>query len=192
MNRCSFLSSLFHAPVPRIAIILLIALACSIPAICGEIHDAAKAGDLAKVKVLLTENPELVSSKWYGRMPLHEAAVNGHKDVVELLLAKGADVNAKDRNGNMTPLHWGVWSYKKDVVELLLANGADVKARNNNGLTPLHMAAQRGLKDIAELLLAKGAEVTASNNNGETPLHMAAQRGRKDMAELLRQHGGHE
>jgi len=83
-----FLNQLIHSSIPRISIVMLIALACSIPAFCGEIHDAAKAGDLAKVKALLKENPELISSKsTEGFAPLHWAAGKGHKDRVELLLA---------------------------------------------------------------------------------------------------------
>ena len=63
----------------------------------GEIHDAAAKGDLRKVKALLKEHPELVSAKegGLGWTPLHVAAYGGHKDVVELLLDKGADVKPK-------------------------------------------------------------------------------------------------
>ena len=73
----------------RLTIILLIILAWSIPAICGEIHDAAIVGDLEKVKALLKENPELVSSKGNdGKTPLHWTVRHGHRKVAELLLKK--------------------------------------------------------------------------------------------------------
>jgi TonB family protein len=185
MKTRAFLSRLSHSSISFLAIVTLIALACSIQGFCGEIHNAARRGDLQKVKSLLTENPELISSKWYGSMPLHEAAANGHKDVVELLLAKGADVNAKDRNASATPLFWGVWSGNKDVVVLLLANNANANAKNENGWTPLHKAAQCGRKDMAELLLVKGADVNTKDNKGETPLHQAAAHSSKEVAELL-------
>jgi ankyrin repeat protein len=97
----------------------LIMLACRIPAFCGEIHDAAKAGDLAKVKALLKDYPELVSSKDNVNItPLHWAAQFGHKGLVELLLAHGTDVNAKDNNGK-TPMKLAAENCKTDVVELL-------------------------------------------------------------------------
>ena len=81
----------------RIAITLLawVAMAWSRPIFCGEIHDAAGVGDLAKVQVLLKSNPDLVFSKdQQGATPLHFAAASDHQDVAELLLANHADVNA--------------------------------------------------------------------------------------------------
>jgi ankyrin repeat protein len=84
MSIRTFFNHFFHFPIPRLAIVTLIALACSTPAFCGEIHEAAKAGDLAKVKALLKDNPELVSSKDnLGFAPLHLAAQEGHKEVVD-------------------------------------------------------------------------------------------------------------
>ena len=65
------------------------------------------------------------------------AAINGHKDVAELLLANKAEVNAKDNNG-VTPLHLAAFNGHKDVAELLLANKAEVNAKDNDGETPLH------------------------------------------------------
>jgi hypothetical protein len=56
---------------------------------------------------------------------LHDPAFKGHKDVVELPLANGADVNAKTGRG-LTPLRHAAFKGHKDVVELLLANGPDV------------------------------------------------------------------
>jgi ankyrin repeat protein len=142
--------------VNRLTIMFLIVLTCSIPAVCGEIHDAAKAGDLAKVKALLTDNPGLVNEKTeIGWTPLHTAAFCGHKDVVELLLAKGAKVNAKD-NGGETPLHWAATEGNKDVVELFLAKGAKVNAKDENSLTPLDLATGGVHRDVAELLRQHG------------------------------------
>ena len=156
MNITTFLSRLFRSPIPRVAIVTLIALACSTLAFCGEIHDAAKAGDLAMVKALLKENPNLVLSKDNNDFtPLHYAANEDHKDVVELLLANKAEVDAKEKNG-FTPLHAVALFDHKDVAELLLTHGADVNAKANDGSTPLHYAALYGHKDVAELLRQHG------------------------------------
>jgi ankyrin repeat protein len=151
----------------------------------GPIHDAAKSGDMEKIKALLKGNPELVSCKGKDdETPLHLAAENGHKDVVELLLANNADVNARS-NGDWTPLQNAVVRGNKDVAELLLANGADLKAKKVFGMTLLHMLVMRNNKDMVTFVLAKGADINAKDNQGDTPLHTAASMGYKDLAEVL-------
>jgi ankyrin repeat protein len=161
----------------------------TLPAFWGEIHDAAKNGDFAKVKALLQTDPSLVFKKdSYGATPLHWAAMNGHKDIAQLLLANKAEVNVKVSDGT-TPLITAAVFGHRDVVELLLANGADVKARNNDGMTPLHAAADKGYREIAELLLANRADVNDKDTIGLTPLHYAAGYGHKDVAELLLANG---
>jgi len=156
-----------------------------LPALAASCHDAAMGGDLVKVQALLKDNPDLVFSKDNkGMSPLHWAAQAGHKDVAELLLAKGADVNAMDNEGRM-PLHLAGRQGRRDVTELLLANGADVNAKNNDGRTPLHLAASMGRQDIVILLLANKADVNAKTTDGQTPLHLAASMGRQDIVNLL-------
>ncbi|MGB9080662.1 MAG: ankyrin repeat domain-containing protein [Desulfuromonadaceae bacterium] len=115
--------------------------------------------------------------------PLVAAVRKGDKAAVEALLAKGADVNARNTKGE-TPLHVAGYHGQKDVAELLLTKGADVNAKDAFGKTPLHSAAIEG-KDVAELLLTKGVDVNAKDESGGTPLHLAAFFGRKDVAELL-------
>jgi ankyrin repeat protein len=150
-------------------LVALFALAWGSVAFGDEIHDAAQAGDLAKVNALLNAHPDLVFSKdKNGATPLHWAAGTGHKDVAELLLANKADVNAKDKNG-MTPLHWAAANGHREAVEPLLADKADVNAKDNFGATPLHHAAANGHKDVAQLLLAHNADVNAKANQGQTP-----------------------
>lgn len=140
-----------------------------VPAVAfgGEIHDAAKQGDLAKVRFLLARDPTLISSKDdSGNTPLHEAVFTAHAEVAEFLLSKGADVNAREKNG-ATPLILAAMGGKVEidgqggVVTLLLAHKADINAKSANGMTALHVAALVGHADIVKLLLAKGANVNA-------------------------------
>jgi ankyrin repeat protein len=134
----------------------LIMLALSIPAFCGEIHAAAKSGDLAKVNALLKDDPKLISSMDNkGETPLHAAASNDRKDVAQLLLENGGDANAKDING-CTPLHKASEAGHNSIVELLLAKGADVNAKTSTGMTPLDIAVFNSFDDAAELLRRRG------------------------------------
>src|ERR1035437_549191 len=176
-----------------IAAVLLVVLSWSSLSFGGEIHDAAAAGDLAKVKTLLGKNPSLVNSKDdVGNTALIVAAKairansnpKGTYQVVEFLLTNKADVNAKGNDG-LTPLLSAASTDHTDIAKLLLDNKADVSARDDGSNTPLHWAAGNGYLDMAKLLLAVKAEVDAKNNFGDTPLAMAASADRIDMVKFL-------
>jgi ankyrin repeat protein len=167
-----------------------------------SLHDAARNGDLRSVTALLKDNPgQVLSRSSDGLTALHYAAYNGYKDVVGFVLASGADVNARAKNGYWraaTPLHMAADGGHRDVSELLLANLADVNAQDSVGWTPLHSAVnplhcprtkEHGL--VAELLLRSKAHVNAIDDDGRTPLHYATISENKDAVEWLRQHGGH-
>lgn len=154
MNIRSLTRSLILHVVPA-----LVSLTC--PAFGGEIHDAATSGNVEKVKALLKSNPDLVSSKdSNGAVPLHWAALNGHKEVAEVLLANNAAVDARESNGQ-TPLHLAVFNHHTDIAQLLLASKADVNAKSNNGTTALSLATRKGYRDVVVVLLASKADVNA-------------------------------
>ncbi|MCC6003801.1 MAG: ankyrin repeat domain-containing protein [Thermofilum sp.] len=123
------------------------------------------------------------------RIELFIAMVDGDTARVRKLLRKGANVNAKYGDSDLTPLHWAAFLGHVDVVRLLLEHGAEVNARNKYGETPLHRAAAYGRADAARLLLEHGADVNARDEYGWTPLHVAALQGRADVARLLLEHG---
>ena len=95
-------------------------------------------------------------------IPLHCAAYKGFKDIVELLIANKADIDANNNYGE-TPLHWTAVSGHEDVAELLLASGANVDAETERGVTPLHWAESRGHKDVADLLRQHGGHDLGSD-----------------------------
>ena len=86
----------------------------------------------------------------YGWTALHYAA---NKEIAELLIAKGAEVNTKS-DSESTPLHFAALNGRKEIVELLLANGADVNAKDGEGKTPLDWA----YAETADLLRKHGGK----------------------------------
>ncbi|HPZ08161.1 MAG TPA: ankyrin repeat domain-containing protein, partial [Candidatus Eremiobacteraeota bacterium] len=78
--------------------------------------------------------------------------------IAELLLSEGANINAKDIDGE-TPFHWLSWngSYKL-LAHMLITEGADINAKNNFGATPLNLAIWNKKKKFVEFLKSMGAK----------------------------------
>jgi len=169
-------------------VLLMVSVLVSSSLLCGDIHEAAEAGSLGRVKALVEDGVDVNSQDGFGRTPLHWAAWNGHREVAELLLSQGAQVDAQDED-NETPLHWAAFNGHTETVQLLLAQGAQVDAQNRWNGTPLHRAAVGGQVEVAELLLSQGAQVDAQDRWNGTPLHRAAENGHLEVAELLLSQG---
>ena len=150
-----------------------------------SIHRAVEQGNIEAVRQHLAAGTDANENDSI-QTPLHYADT---KEIAELLIAKGANVNAKDKTGS-PPLHSAVRKGQKDIVELLIAAGADVSVkwkRSEDNL--LHAAASRGRTDIAKLLLANGLDVNAENANGFTPLHKVGHSGHTEVTKLLIEKG---
>ncbi len=156
-----------------------------------ELHEAAAAGQLARVKEIVEEDPALAKSFSPDGFPVFALpAVFGHLEVAEYLLGKGADVNAAATNGTgYNALTGAVASGHTSIVAWLLANGADPNYRYGAGYSPLLTAAANGHLGIVSLLLASGADLHAKANDGTTALRFAEQRGHAEVTEFLLSHG---
>uniref|UniRef100_A0A0G4GPD1 Uncharacterized protein n=1 Tax=Chromera velia CCMP2878 TaxID=1169474 RepID=A0A0G4GPD1_9ALVE len=154
-----------------------------------DLLDAARTGQRKSVKGLLAFGVDVNGKAGPdGRTALHMAAENNKRDVLTLLLLRGADVDVRDKFG-MTPLHLAVRHGRKEICTILLEMNASVGAKSNGGCTPLHIAAQYNRKEICSLLLDHGAKVNCKDGLGYTPLHRAAQYGKKEMVSLLVERG---
>jgi len=174
----------------KIITVLLLLLFITIPVLAEEIHDAAQQGDLAKIKRLLEKSPELLKSRSENeKTPLHFAAQGGHKDIVELLIAKGADVNAKNV-AKETPLHYAAALAHKEVVDLLISKEAVLNSETTDGSTPLHYSANLGSSEIIQVLVEKGVDINGRNKYGLTPLDLAYDFDQKEAAQLILSKGG--
>uniref|UniRef100_A0A672RNF2 Ankyrin repeat and sterile alpha motif domain containing 1A n=1 Tax=Sinocyclocheilus grahami TaxID=75366 RepID=A0A672RNF2_SINGR len=122
-----------------------------------------------------------------GYTPLHHAALNGHSEVVEVLLRNEALTNIADNKG-CYPLHLAAWKGDQRIVKLLIRQGPShpkLNEQNNDNETPLHCAAQYGHTQVVQLLLEELTDPTMRNNKFETPLDLAALYGRLEVVKLL-------
>ena len=126
------------------------------PSTYGPIHQYAKSGDADSVTAILASHPEQLNlTDDLGQTPLHVAAAQCHGNVVTVLLAKGAALEAKAKGGP-TPLHLAAQEGCADSDNLLLAKGAQVNARDDAKRTPLTRAKQWHRDAIVVLLRQKG------------------------------------
>jgi ankyrin repeat protein len=152
------------------------------------LHNAARLGRLQVAEFLLANGAKIeAAAQAGGGKALHFAAEAANKPMIELLLRKGADVNARNGPG-LTALHIAARGGFLSVAELLLEKGADINAVDRNGYSPLHSAVSRRFRAFAEFLLARGANVGLASEPEGTPLQMAVRSNDADMLELLIAH----
>ncbi len=157
-----------------------------LPAFADEIHDAAKEGNLEKVRALVSEDSTLVNAKTErGTTPLHYACTSKNIEIVKFLITKGADINAMN-DSLYSPLHYAAAYNQPEVVKFLLMNEAELEARTREGETPLHMTCYDGALEAAKILIEYGADLHVRNDYGRTALLLVAREsGSVEMAKLL-------
>jgi len=139
-----------------------------------ELANAVTADDQVRAAYLIDKKHVAVNSQdLQGETPLHHAIVMASPQMVEFLIAKGADVNQRDRDG-WTPIMTAAYLDKADEVKILAAHGADPNARSAQDLTALGVATQYGKNDAALALLEVGADADKPvGAGGYTPLMLA-------------------
>ncbi len=182
-----------------------------------SVLEAIEAGDGARLRALVTEDPRLACARdesgisvlmiaLYHRKPdlvgillaagpdldLYEAAALGRAARVAAILDDNPHMTDRHSPDGFTPLHLASFSGSGETVRTLLDRGADARARSRNpmNLEPLHSAAALGHYEAAELLLARGADPNARQAGGWTPLQSRALHGDERMTRLLLAHGG--
>uniref|UniRef100_A0A8D2JAH3 Ankyrin repeat and sterile alpha motif domain containing 1A n=1 Tax=Varanus komodoensis TaxID=61221 RepID=A0A8D2JAH3_VARKO len=172
----------------------------------GGYSGAGGGGATAVSHIWRGPNVNCVDSTGY--TPLHHAALNGHKDVVEVLLRNDALTNVADCKG-CYPLHLAAWKGDAEIVKLLIHQGPShtkvneqnaleikelkkygpfdpyINAKNNDNETALHCAAQYGHTEVVKVLLEELTDPTMRNNKFETPLDLAALYGRLEVVKML-------
>ncbi|XP_053305376.1 ankyrin repeat domain-containing protein 27 [Spea bombifrons] len=126
-----------------------------------------------------------------GYTPLHVSAICGQAQCIDLLISKGAAVNATDYHGS-TPLHLACQKGYQNISLLLLHYKASRDIQDNNGNTPLHVACTYGHEDCVKALVyydVHSCRIDCVNEKGDTALHIAARWGYQGIIEVLLQNG---
>ncbi len=118
---------------PRYLLLIIVLIASMGVVACTEkeqlplLHMAAKSGILVEIKQLIIGGHDVNQrDEKYGFTPLHQAVFFGHREIVEFLIAEGADVNAKNNAGS-TPLYLAKGKGHHAIAELLVQHGATEK-----------------------------------------------------------------
>ncbi|XP_067995840.1 nuclear factor NF-kappa-B p100 subunit isoform X2 [Melanerpes formicivorus] len=139
------------------------------------LHLALQTGNEEMLRILLSHlgsaAPYLLRlPSFLGLLPVHLAVKAKSLSCLDLLVRKGADVNAVERQGGRTPLHLAVEMENLNMATHLVKKlGADVNSRTFAGNTPLHLAASLGSPTLTKLLLKAGADVLCENDEPVSP-----------------------
>ena len=153
--------------------------------------EACGVGDTAEIARQLKRDPKLaVSWTRFGWSALHLAAFSGVPAAVQLVLDRGAALDARARTKfKNTPLQAALLAGQLATARLLLERGTDPLVRQAHGFTPLHEAAFHGRRDLVDLLLAAGAELDSRADDGRTALTEAVRGKHAELADYLRSKG---
>ncbi|XP_048257918.1 serine/threonine-protein phosphatase 6 regulatory ankyrin repeat subunit A-like isoform X2 [Haliotis rufescens] len=177
------------------------------PADCEDLHNASGDGDLEEVKRVLSRGVDVncrvggsrtpvefvlslnvvdIDSRGGGSWtPVMRAAYRGHRDVVELLVNKGADVSLVDKDGDNI-LHLACIRGHLEIVKFVLSlNVVDINSRGGGSWTPVMRATNRGHRYVVELLVSKGADVSLVDGDGNNILHLACSQGHLETVEFV-------
>jgi len=153
-----------------------------------ELHEAAAAGNLDRVKYFVRNNPTLSASFSPDGFPVFALACYfGHLETARYLAEHGADIHAAANNGSgYNALTAAVTAGHTEIVQWLLERGLDPNYRYGPGYSPLLAAAANGHLEIVKLLLTHGADVHATSNDGKSPLALATDRNHSSVVDFLK------
>jgi len=158
----------------------------------SEIHDAARRGDVARVRELIDADASAINKQdEYGDTPLSIAAAYGRWNTFEFLLREGAEVNTISKTQG-TALHCVCYHDRPDMLRLLFSFGCQpsMKVRDIYGeYSPLLRAVQRGGANTVSALFELGANPEDVTKEGWNALHLAALCGHQHLYEILKQNG---
>ena len=138
-----------------------------------NLHNAAEAGDLERVKILLGQGDvDKDEDDRYCRTALMNAARKGHFAIVQYLVEQGADKEIANNFGE-TPLVLACANGHTEVTRYLLEQGSNRDKVGYGDNTSLHAAARQGHLEVAMVLMNYGADLNAMNEDNQLPIDVA-------------------
>lgn len=144
----------------------------------------AKRTGLECAKIILKAKGDINAKNVWGRTPLMEAIVQFRYDMVDYLLAEGADVNIAD-NHKTTPLHVCASYGNLTCLKTMLARGANQNAQDERGRTSLYFAITGNHKEVVFYLIENGCNINIYDSNFGSPLQKALTMSNLDIVQAL-------
>lgn len=174
---------------PAVLAVLLALMVTAVAVAADELADLIQAGKRDAALALVRDGSNVNAAQGDGTTPLHWAVYRIDEELVDELIARGAQPDVVNKYGS-SPLAEAVKIGHAGLVEKLLGAGADVESTNLDGQTALMLAARAGALDVAALLVRNGADVNARETwRGQTALMWAADANAPDIAKLLIDNG---
>jgi len=185
-----------------VTFLFLLLISVAMPSCAVNILTAADSGNLDEVDKAISSGASVNKRDVIGNTPLILAAKHGDFAIVKELVIKGANIHAKNKDGDdallaLSKYTMNISSGEKEraiaeplaiateghvkSAEYLIQNGADINGINNEGNTSLILSTDLNKLNLAVLLLSKGADVNSRNKQGSSPLIIASLKGYKEL-----------
>ncbi len=155
----------------RYVLYFFLILIQSLASYSADIFELCQKGRLEELKTL--DITEILNSRdRYGTPPIHYAVFGNQEEVIDWLIAKGADLKAEDRAG-LTVIHTAAFGGHQSLLESLVARGLEFTPSKNK-MTAVHCAARGGCLSLLQWLVDQGLELRATDSQGQTAVHHVA------------------
>jgi len=150
-----------------------------------SLYDAAFYGNTEEVSKRLAsgEDPNQIELD-VNSTPLIAAILEGHSEIVDILLESGAKPDFIGFEGQLST-HVAAWCGHLDILKKLDSLGVSLDAKDDDGYTPLHLAAQNGHEDTVKFLAGKNVNLSSLTDEGFTPAALALQYHHESTAKLI-------
>ena len=144
----------------------------------NELIQSCEQGDSHQTKWLAVRGADphapFRQGPYSGLTATHVATINGHINVVKILLSCGANIEEETASESRRPLHLAALTGQISMARFLIREGAQIDAKAEYGMQPIHDASRSGSVEIFDALVEAGAAVDCLDSFGHQPLHWAA------------------